>query len=121
MLPGPATGAGLAAVGDEPANALVQYRRIRRPQSGGRNGFRYGTVKRNSVVGPWHQQLRRLGQQELHGSADDHVEFRIEIFNLPNQAIWGQPGSQLRTPTYGVITSTRMDSRQVQIGLKLVF
>ena len=28
------------------------------------------------------------------------------MFNLPNAAIWGQPGSQLGTPNYGVITST---------------
>jgi hypothetical protein len=49
------------------------------------------------------------------------VEVRVEIFNLPNVAIWGQPGSQLRTPNYGVITSTRMDSRQIQLGVKYVF
>jgi hypothetical protein len=53
--------------------------------------------------------------------ADDSLEFRIEIFNFPNAAIWGQPGSQLGTPNYGVITSTRVDSRQVQLGLKYVF
>ena len=51
----------------------------------------------------------------------DHLEFRVEVFNLPNLPIWGQPGSQLGTPNYGVITSTRMDSRQVQLGLKFVF
>ena len=43
------------------------------------------------------------------------------MFNLPNLPIWNQPGNQLRTPNYGVITSTRIDSRQIQFGLKLVF
>jgi hypothetical protein len=31
--------------------------------------------------------------------------------NLPNRPIFGQPGNQLRTPTFGVLT----------IGLKFVF
>ena len=55
----------------------------------------------------------------LHGSS--FAELRIEVFNLPNHPIWNQPGNTLRTPTFGVITGTRMDSRQIQIGLKVVF
>jgi hypothetical protein len=52
---------------------------------------------------------------------NDYFELRIEVFNLPNLPIWSQPGTQLRTPNFGVITSTRMDSRQIQLGLKYVF
>ena len=52
---------------------------------------------------------------------DKYVELRVEAFNLPNRPIWNQPGTQLRTPNFGVITSTRIDSRQVQFGLKFVF
>ena len=55
------------------------------------------------------------------GIGNDFVEFRVEVFNLPNLPIWGQPGSQLRQPTTGVINSTRIDSRQIQLGLKYVF
>ena len=50
-----------------------------------------------------------------------YAELRIEVFNVGNHPIWNQPGRILRTPTFGAITSTRMDSRQVQIGMKLVF
>jgi hypothetical protein len=50
-----------------------------------------------------------------------YLEARIEAFNLPNHPIFGQPGTQLRTPNFGVITSTRLDSRQIQLGLKYVF
>ena len=50
-----------------------------------------------------------------------YAEVRVEVFNLPNHPIWNQPGRTLRTPTFGVINSTRMDSRQIQLGLKLVF
>jgi len=49
------------------------------------------------------------------------VEFRTEAFNLPNHPIWSPPGRQLRQPDYGVITSTRIDSRQIQFALKVVF
>ena len=50
-----------------------------------------------------------------------YLEARIEVFNLPNRPIFNQPGNQLRTPNFGVITSTRLDSRQIQFGLKFVF
>jgi hypothetical protein len=49
------------------------------------------------------------------------VEFRTEVFNLPNHPIWNPPGRTLRNPDYGVITSTRIDSRQIQFALKVVF
>jgi hypothetical protein len=82
--------------------------------------FRYGTVTRNSVYGPGIKSFdMSINKNFQIGS--DRLEFRVEVFNLPNVAIWGQPGSQLRTPNYGVITSTRMDSRQIQLGLKYVF
>jgi hypothetical protein len=82
--------------------------------------FRYGTVARNSLIGPGIVSLdASLNKRfQLKESA---VEFRIEVFNLPNHPIWNQPGSQLRTPNFGVINSTRMDSRQIQLGLKYVF
>ncbi len=90
----------------------------RNPEYG--TGFRYGTVKRNTVVGPGIKSFDMSFNKNFR-IADDNLEFRIEVFNLPNAAIWGQPGTQLGTPNYGVITSTRLDSRQVQIGLKYVF
>ena len=82
--------------------------------------FRYGTVKRNSLVGPGITSLD-MSVDKKFAMAGNYLEFRLEIFNVPNLPIWSQPGSQLRTPNYGVITSTRMDSRQIQLGLKFVF
>ena len=82
--------------------------------------FRYGTLKRNSLIGPGFTSFD-MSLDKKFNIRSDYLEFRVEIFNVPNLAIWGQPGTQLRTPTYGVITSTRMDSRQIQLGLKYVF
>jgi len=82
--------------------------------------FRYGTVARNSITGPGIVSVDASANKRFR-IGDSYVELRVEIFNLPNHPIWSQPGSQLRTPTFGVINSTRMDSRQIQLGLKYVF
>jgi hypothetical protein len=83
--------------------------------------FRYGTVARNSLIGPGFISLDASANKRFNLTSHTHVELRVEAFNLPNLPIWSQPGSQLRTPTFGVINSTRLDSRQIQFGLKLVF
>jgi hypothetical protein len=82
--------------------------------------FRYGTVHRNSLIGPGFTSLDASIDKKFE-VGPNYVELRVEVFNLPNLPIWGQPGSQLRTPTVGVINSTRIDSRQIQLGLKFVF
>ncbi len=82
--------------------------------------FRYGTVARNSLTGPGIVSLDASANKRFQFGGS-YAELRVEIFNLPNHPIWNQPGSQLRTPNFGVINSTRMDSRQIQLGLKFVF
>jgi hypothetical protein len=82
--------------------------------------FRYGTVRRNSLIGPGIISLDASANKRFPIGSKS-LELRIEAFNLPNRPIWNQPGAQLRTPNYGVITSTRLDSRQIQVGLKFVF
>jgi len=82
--------------------------------------FRYGTVHRNSLIGPGIFSLDASANKRFM-IGTKYLEARIEAFNLPNRPIWNQPGSQLRTPNYGVITSTRLDSRQIQLGVKFVF
>ena len=83
--------------------------------------FRYGTVGRNSLIGPGFVSLDASANKKFNLRGSTHLELRVEVFNLPNLPIWSQPGSQLRTPNFGVINSTRLDSRQIQVGLKLVF
>ena len=78
------------------------------------------TVPRNSLIGPGIISLDASANKRfMMGSK--YLEARIEVFNLPNRPIFNQPGSQLRTPNFGVLTSTRLDSRQIQVGLKFVF
>ncbi len=83
--------------------------------------FRYGTTGRNSVTGPGIISLDASLNKKFLFTEGRYLEFRTEVFNAPNHPIWNPPGNQLRTPNAGVITSTKIDSRQLQFGLKLVF
>ncbi|PYR20339.1 MAG: hypothetical protein DMF94_12240 [Acidobacteria bacterium] len=89
----------------------------RNPATG---AFRYGTVPRNSLIGPGIISLDASANKRFTVGSK-YLEARIEVFNLPNRPIFSQPGNQLRTPNFGVLTSTRLDSRQIQVGLKFVF
>ena len=83
--------------------------------------FRFGTTGRNSVIGPGIISFDASANKKFYLTESRFLEFRTEIFNAPNHPIWNPPGTQLRTPNYGVITSTKIDSRQIQFALKLVF
>jgi hypothetical protein len=82
--------------------------------------FRYGTTARNSVTGPGIISFDASLNKKFNLTESKFLEFRTEVFNLPNHPIWNPPGNQLRTPTFGVINSTKIDSRQLQFALKLV-
>ena len=87
----------------------------------GGSQFRYGNVARNSLPSPgivnWDFSANKMFQFREQG----RLEFRAEAFNLPNHPIFGPPGGTLRTANFGVITSTAIDSRQLQLALKLSF
>jgi hypothetical protein len=83
--------------------------------------FRFGTTGRNSVIGPGIISFDASANKKFYLTESRFVEFRTEVFNAPNHPIWNPPGTQLRTPNFGVITSTKIDSRQIQFALKLVF
>jgi hypothetical protein len=83
--------------------------------------YRYGNAARNTVTGPGIVDFDASVNKKFTVSESTYVEFRTEVFNLPNHPIWNPPGRQLRQPDYGVITSTRIDSRQIQFALKVVF
>ncbi len=84
--------------------------------------FRYGTAGRNTITGPGIASIDASVNKFFRFLENKHTfELRGEFFNLPNSAIFGQPGTTLRTPTYGVISSTRIDSRQIQIAVRYSF
>lgn len=50
------------------------------------------------------------------------LEFKVESFNLTNRAVYGTPGANLSTAsTFGRVTGTANQARQLQFGLRLAF
>jgi hypothetical protein len=49
------------------------------------------------------------------------LQFRAEAFNAFNHPQFGTPGATVGNTTYGVITSTSIDNRQLQFGLRVTF
>jgi Carboxypeptidase regulatory-like domain/TonB dependent receptor len=54
-------------------------------------------------------------------SKEGHVDFRAEFFNTFNHTQFGDPGTTVSTPSFGIINSTIVTPRLIQFGLKYVF
>ncbi len=83
----------------------------------------YGTSPRDPVVGPGiHQfdlsasKMFKMPYGERH-----QLMFRVEMFNVFNTPQLGTPGATLGTGTFGVVTSTAVDQREIQLALKYSF
>jgi hypothetical protein len=83
--------------------------------------YRYGNSGRNNMVGPGLSVINASMFKSFNVSERVHVDFRGELFNLANHPILGQPGATVGNASEGIITSTRVPSRQIQLGLKLRF
>jgi hypothetical protein len=87
----------------------------------------FGTAGRNILTAPG------LADVDLALAKDTHIvervglQFRAEAFNLFNHPNFSQPGNSFTAATFGQITLTRGprgdlgSSRQLQLGLKLIF
>jgi hypothetical protein len=98
------------------------------PVSAG-GAFHFGNLVRNGVIGPGfsNTDFSVIKNLDLSGSA--RLQFRIEVFNLFNQANLGLPGriATVGSTAFGVITNTRFptgdsgSARQVQFAIKALF
>jgi hypothetical protein len=52
---------------------------------------------------------------------NSRVQFRFEVFNLPNTPSFAAPNSTLDTNTVGRVTATATAPRQMQVALKYTF
>jgi len=72
----------------------------------GQNNSDFAIIKRTP--------LRLLGEA-------GNVEFRTEFFNAFNHTQFSNPSTSVSTPTFGVISSTSVNPRIIQFGLKVNF
>jgi hypothetical protein len=91
--------------------------------------FHFGNVGRNSIVGPGFSNTDVSVIKNLTIAGGARVQFRLEAFNIFNQANLGLPGrvAAVGSTSFGVITNTRFptgdsgSARQVQLALKVLF
>jgi hypothetical protein len=91
------------------------------PDLTGPGPFTYGNAGRNIVIGPGINDWDFSVFKNIPLRERWSLQFRTEIFNLFNHPIFGQPGGTAGTPQFGQISTTAIDSREVQFGLKLLF
>ena len=92
----------------------------------------YGNVSRGALRGPGLTNLDLSLHKNTNFTERIKLQFRAEIFNILNHPNFGEvnnstfsSGQLTATPTYnptaGSISSTVTTSRQIQLGLKLIF
>jgi hypothetical protein len=85
----------------------------------------HGNVGRNTLTSPgiisWDFSI--LKDFQLFQVADNphKIQFRFEAFNFPNHPNWGNPNSNISSNTFGRITGTRGNMRNLQFALKYQF
>jgi len=80
--------------------------------------LKYGNVGRNTMRQPG---LKTWDVGLFKEFPVARFQFRFETFNLYNTPQFRAPNSQMGTPTFGQITSTWLDNRQLQLALKFLF
>ena len=87
----------------------------------------FGNAGRNILTAPGLQDIDAGISKNTTIREGISLQFRAEAFNLFNHPNFGQPQNSLTAATFGQITATRTtrgdlgSSRQLQLGMKLIF
>jgi hypothetical protein len=83
----------------------------------------YGDTPRDPLVGPSNNPLTLAVSKTfpMPFGERQYLEFRVEAFNALNTPQWGPPGSTQGSSTFGVITNTNIDNRELQLVGKYFF
>ncbi|RXH58303.1 TonB-dependent receptor [Granulicella sibirica] len=83
----------------------------------------YGTTPRNPFVGPAtrNTNLALARNFTMPYNEGHHLELRLEAFNALNTPQFSNPGTSQGSSTFGKITSTKIDNRELQLGVKYLF
>lgn len=83
--------------------------------------FVYGNEGRNLLHGPRLFNLDFSVVKNVPITERAKVQFRAEFFNFTNTPSFSNPAVVFGTGTFGNITSTTTENRDIQFGLKVVF
>jgi hypothetical protein len=83
----------------------------------------YGNSPRDPVVGPGTDVLNLTLMKMFRMPWSEHhsLEFRAEAFNAFNTPQFNNPDQYLGDTAFGQVTSTKLDSRELQLALKYRF
>jgi hypothetical protein len=84
--------------------------------------YTYGNAGRNILYGPGLALVDFSLFKEFRFAEYARLQFRSEFFNLFNTPAFSNPtGLTFGTTSFGNITTTKRDNRQIQFGLKFLF
>jgi hypothetical protein len=97
------------------------------PQAFARQSLGFGNLGRNVLIAPGFQNVDISLAKNTRIRERISLQFRAETFNLLNHPNFGQPVTSFTSSQFAQITATRAvrgdlgSSRQIQLGLKLLF
>ncbi|MDE1176694.1 MAG: carboxypeptidase regulatory-like domain-containing protein [Edaphobacter sp.] len=87
------------------------------------SGYAFGTTPRNYLVGPGTKTVNlSVMKNFVMPYADTHsLQIRFEAFNALNTPQFSSPGSSYGASSFGQISSTNIDNRELQLAVKYLF
>jgi hypothetical protein len=84
------------------------------------NAGQFGTEGRNVNVGPAYADWDFGALKNFKVTESTHIQFRAELFNIPNRTNFRLPDSDISSPTFNYILAAGAP-RQVQFALKFMY
>lgn len=81
----------------------------------------HGNLGRGAATTPGQVSWDFSMLKDFNFTEQHRLQFRFEAFNLPNHPVLGNPDSNITSGTFGQITGTRGNMRNLQFALKYVF
>ena len=83
--------------------------------------YTFGDEGRNSLRADGYKDLDASVFREFPLGEERRVEFRAEAFNLTNTPSWGTPDGNYSDSTFGQVSATQTNARELQFALKVYF
>lgn len=83
--------------------------------------FTFGNAGRNILYGPGLVDADFSLFKDFPIKERAKLQFRAEMFNIFNHPNFGSPNTTLNTGSFGNITQTTTDNRDIQFGAKFIF